>query len=118
MKKRHNGGFSLVEVLVAIVILAIIVVPACSAMVLSARMNAKAEATLRARLAVSSALETMMAEGIDKTKIDSETQDYDNLGENSNLKIVIVEKTSYYDVTVTDNDDLVSITTKIREATP
>ena len=39
MKQKNNQGFSLIEVLVAIVILAAFVVPTCSALVLSARMK-------------------------------------------------------------------------------
>ncbi len=64
MKTKNDQGFSLIEVLVAIVILAAFVVPTCSALVLSARMNAKAQALMQAQLDVSSAVETLMAKGI------------------------------------------------------
>lgn len=64
MKQKNNQGFSLIEVLVAIVILAAFVVPTCSALVLSARMNAKTQALMQAQLDVSSAVETLMARGI------------------------------------------------------
>ena len=64
MNNKHNAGFSLIEVLVAIVILAAIVVPTCSSLVLSHRMNAKTEELMQAQLDVSSAVETLMAEGI------------------------------------------------------
>ena len=63
--KKNNEGFSLVEVLLAMVLLAAIVIPTCTSLVLSFRMNAKAEALMQAQLAVSSAVETLMAEGID-----------------------------------------------------
>ena len=63
--KKHNEGFSLVEVLLAMVLLAAIVIPTCTSLVLSFRVNAKAEALTQAQLAVSSAVETLMAEGID-----------------------------------------------------
>lgn len=66
--KRNNAGFTLIEVLVSIVVLGLIVVPVCSGLVLATRINAKAESMLEAKLAVSSAVETMMAEGIDITK--------------------------------------------------
>ena len=59
MKRKSNGGFSLVEVVVALTILSSIVVPICGSMVLSTRINAKAEAVLQARLAVSSTLEIL-----------------------------------------------------------
>lgn len=64
MKNKHDQGFSLVEILVAIVILAAFVVPTCSALVLTAKMNEKTDDMMKAQLAVSSAVETLMAEGI------------------------------------------------------
>ncbi len=121
MKQKRNAGFSLVEVLAAIVVLAIIVIPVCSSMVLSVRMNAKAEATLRARLAVSSALETMMAEGITGA-----SDNYDITVEGDRFPGVTVktaketELDTYYIVKVFDgsseSESLVSVTTKIRAA--
>ena len=65
MKNKQDGGFSLIEVVLAMVILALIVVPTCSSLVLSYRVNAKADAMLQAQLAVSSAVEQLMANGID-----------------------------------------------------
>lgn len=70
MKTKHNAGFSLVEVLVAIVLLGTLVVPICSALVLTFRMNEKTDNLLRAQLAVSSAVETLLAEGISEKRID------------------------------------------------
>ena len=64
MKNKHDQGFSLVEILVAIVILAAFVVPTCSALVLTAKMNEKTDDMMKAQLAVSSAVETLMAQGI------------------------------------------------------
>ena len=43
MKKKYNEGFSLVESLVAIAVLALIVIPCCSGIVMAFRMNAKAD---------------------------------------------------------------------------
>lgn len=60
MKKRTDG-FTLVESLAAILILAAIVIPTCSALLLSHRMNAKAETLLQGQLAVSSAAEYLQA---------------------------------------------------------
>jgi prepilin-type N-terminal cleavage/methylation domain-containing protein len=65
VKNKQDGGFSLIEVVLAMVILALIVVPTCSSLVLSYRVNAKADAMLQAQLAVSSAVEQLMANGID-----------------------------------------------------
>ena len=64
MKKKHDEGFSLVEVLVAIVLLAAFVVPTCSALTMAARMNGRTEELMQAQLDVSSAVETLMAKGI------------------------------------------------------
>lgn len=64
MKKAKNGGYSLVEVLLAIALLAIITIPTYTSLVLSVRLNAKTDEMLKAQLAVSSAVETLMAEGI------------------------------------------------------
>ena len=64
MKNKHDEGFSLIEILVAIVILTAFVVPTCSALVMSNEMNNRTDALMQAQLAVSSAVETLMAEGI------------------------------------------------------
>ena len=63
--RKHNqtAGFSLIEVLVAITILGLVVVPIGSSLVLSFRLNARSGDTLQAQLAVSSAVEPLMAEG-------------------------------------------------------
>ena len=110
MKGKQNEGFSLMEVLVAMAILATIVIPVCSSMLFFTRINNKAEAVMQARLAVSSALETMMAQGFDEGKI----EDYEDA-----FDVVIrvdKETDTYYKVTVSDAGDtpLVSITTYVR----
>jgi prepilin-type N-terminal cleavage/methylation domain-containing protein len=61
---KRNGGFTLLETMVAIVILGAMVVPTCTALVMSIRINDKTEKMLQAQLAVSSAVEQLMAEGI------------------------------------------------------
>lgn len=63
MKQRYNEGFSLIESLVAIVLLGALVVPICTSLIMSHRINAKTEQMLQDQLAVSSAVETLMAEG-------------------------------------------------------
>lgn len=134
MKNKHNGGFTLVELLVSIVILAAIVLPTCTSLVLSYRMNAKSEALMQAQLAVSSAVETLMAEGISETKAETAVKTenggvYDfvladgSIGQtdhypNVTIKIETVPNaTGYYSVTVTDDDALVEVVTQIRVAT-
>ena len=64
-KQNKTDGFSLVEVLTAIAVLGFVVVPACTGLVLSFRVNARSEQLMRAELAVSRAVETLMAEGCD-----------------------------------------------------
>ena len=64
-KQNKTDGFSLVEVLTAIAVLGFVVVPACTGLVLSFRVNARSEQLMRAELAVSRAVETLMAEGYD-----------------------------------------------------
>lgn len=64
-KQKHNqtDGFSLVEVVVAITILGFVVVPMMSGLLFSYRLNQRSDDKLQAQLAVSSAVETIMAEG-------------------------------------------------------
>lgn len=116
--KRNNEGFTLIEVLLSIVILGLIVVPICSSLVMAVRINAKAESILDAKLAVSSAVEELMASGIDSTK------NYDNY-DTENMDYTVTRATDsgselpYYNVTVIYKDsgsgkELVSVTTQIR----
>lgn len=136
MKHKHNEGFTLVELLISMVILAAIVLPTCTSLVLSYRMNAKTEKMMQAQLAVSSTVETLMAEGIDadriKTIIEKREPDaeivYDFAWEGEafsktddypDVIITIDQENStdaYYAITVTDNDGLVSVDTHIRVA--
>ena len=79
MKRRNDEGATLIEIMVAIALLAIIVIPACSSLILSHKINAKTEKVLQAQLAVSSAVETLMAEGIPNT-VDAKTPDNEDYG--------------------------------------
>lgn len=120
--KKHNGGYSLIEILVAISILAVIVVPTCTGMVMSFQMNAKANQLMQAELAVSSAVEELMAEGI---REDSETrieQKYQN--DRRPVEITITDEGYYCKVSVTSKipgTENVAVDTEIRkivETTP
>lgn len=106
MKGRRNEGFTLLETLIAIVVLGLVVVPTCSSMLVSFRMNAKTDQLLQDQLAVSSAVETLMAEGIDP--------DTDYEEEFPDVEIILDPKDGYYDVTVSAEDDEVTVTTQIR----
>jgi len=108
---KRNGGFSLMETLVSIVILGAMVVPTCTALVMSIRINDKTEKMLQAQLAVSSAVETLMAEGV--------TSESNNYGEGRFPDVTIVtdkanDTDPFYSVTVTSADGLVSVDTVIR----
>lgn len=126
MKTKRNDGFTLIETLIAIVILGIVVVPTCSSLIMAFRMNAKADQMLRDQLAVSSAVETLMAEGIIAEGLHREqhsegaacTCEYWGSAEGDrfpDVKITAVknEDGDYYDVTVRASED-VSVTTHIR----
>ena len=131
MKQKHNGGFSLIETVVAIAILGLIVVPCCSGLLMAIRINEKAQQMMQAQLAVSSAVETLMAEGIDaKTVAEAAAKEvtYDKISwidettskivdrfPDVTVKVEQVEGHPYYNVTVSC-EDLVEVTTTIRKA--
>ena len=108
MKVKNNAGFSLVEVVVAMAILASVIIPVCTGMMVAPKVNAKAEAMLRAKIAVSSAVETLMAEGIDPDDLAT----YENRFEG--VTIELTDKDTYYNVEVSDNYGLVTVVTSIR----
>lgn len=129
MKNKHDAGFSLIEVLVAIVILAAIVVPTCSSLVLSHKMNAKTEELMQAQLDVSSAVETLMAEGIaaedidwTDTTIDSLTREVekakgtlkDNRFQGITVTVEQIEGEPYYYIITVSGAEDVSVTTAVR----
>ena len=51
MKKKNNRGFSLIELLVSVTILAIIVIPLMHSFITAVRTNEKAKRTLNATTA-------------------------------------------------------------------
>lgn len=124
-KGKNNGGFSLIEVLAAITVMAIVIGPICAGLVVSARLNARCETLLQDQLAVKSAVETLMADGIqakydEKKGLKIVNGSFDglkvtfspyNLTEDPNYS----EKLPYaYDVTVSSADERVVVTTVIR----
>lgn len=118
MRQKHNEGFSLIEVLVGIVLLGVFVVPTCAGLVMSHRINAKTDAVMQAQLAVSSAVETLMAEGISSEDYEFQTVDNETIDRFPDVTMEIEKEgdTPYYKVKVTDNDDLVSVETVVRAA--
>lgn len=116
MKHKHNAGYSLVETVVAIAILAIIVTPISTGMVLAFKMNAKTEQLMQAELAVSSAVETLMAKGIDGTAIAA--TDYPDVTI-ATEPVKNGEDTIYYKVTVTSKEaEGLKVETYIRAVEP
>lgn len=106
-KKRVNGkeGVTLVEVLVAITVLGIVTAALGGSLVVSNRINSRSEQIIKDRLAVSSAVETLMAEGIDTTGTTSD----DGL----EVTIDTTIDSTCYKVTVKSTDGEVSVETYI-----
>lgn len=112
MKLKNNAGYSLVEVVVAIAILALIIVPVSTGMVTAFKMNAKAEQLIQAELAVSSAVEALMSKGIDGTEISEDTYPGVDLDA---VNVDLKDEGAYYKATVTSrNVDGVQVETYIR----
>ncbi|MBQ8800918.1 MAG: type II secretion system protein [Clostridium sp.] len=120
VRRKHNqtAGFSLIEVLVAITILGLVVVPIGSSLVLSFRLNARSGDTLQAQLAVSSAVETIMAEGYNPNP----DADYEERFPNVSIEHDENYEGAAYAVTVTALDDernkldSISVDTYVRPA--
>jgi len=112
MRHKNNAGYSLVEVVVAMAILALIIVPVSTGMVTAFKMNAKAEQLMQAELAVSRAVEALMARGIDGTEISEDTYPGLNLDA---VNVNLTDEGAYYKATVTSrNVNGVKVETYIR----
>ena len=137
MKKQNNAGFSLVEVLLAMLILSAIVIPVCSSILLSVKVNTRANDILQARVDVSSAVETLMAQGIpwDYQGEDLLGEEFAETGIQVQIEKYVApeaqadgeeeeeekeETPAFFVVTVSDReeDPLVTVTTKIRAVEP
>ena len=99
--------------------MAAVVLPTCSALVLSQRLNAETDKLMKAQLAVSSAVETLMAEGIPTgTEVTDDGGDYGKNGDNDRFPDVIIKITSkgdYFNVTfIAAADEDVYVETTIR----
>lgn len=124
-KNKGTGGFSLVEVLAAITVLGLIAAPIGASLVMSHRINARSHQLMQAQLAVSSTVETLMAEGIEPSELDPATDIYRESGDQE-VKILATrkirhedgseEESAAYQVTVTSGD--VTVVTFIRPAPP
>ena len=103
-RKRSTGGFTLVEVVVAITILTLFVIPMLSAFNASFRLNAQTQRRMQARLRVTNKLEELMAEGYNSTR------NYDDDEE------LTVDKLPDGKIKVSDKKEGIEITTYIHTA--
>ena len=113
MKQDRKGGYSLVEILLAIVLLGAIMVPTCTSLVMSIKINDRTDEMMQAQLAVSSAVETLMAEGI--------YMDGSNTNANkdrfANVEIIVEDEGDYYSVVAKSTVvETIIVETSIREA--
>ena len=94
--KLNNSGFSLVEVLVAIVILAIISLPVLSTFSNAARINAKARRTENANTAVNNIVEEARITSLDDLANGNGKYNYQTLGTSSNTYLVADKGQQYF----------------------
>lgn len=121
----RRAGSSLIEVVVSIAILGLVVVPLCSSIVLAHRVNARTEALMQDQLAVSAAVERLMAQGVDVSASgwsqqgDTYSTTEDGVGISARLAKYVesgvdIQLETCYDVTVSRGE--VSIGTVVRAA--
>lgn len=114
MKRKSEAGFSLVEVLVSMVILGLTIVPMLSGMVVALKAIGMADDMMQAQLAVSSAVETLMADGITAVSDDYRAEEFPTVTIKTSLDS---EGLPYYNVTVTSETvKAVKVKTVIRKA--
>lgn len=120
MKRSCTAGFSLLEVIVAIAILGLVVVPVCSGLLVSARINQRSESLLQAQMEVTTAVETLMAERIDTLKLTSGGNDGEYTTDRfPGVTVTAEEATDKKTFTVTvasTREESVVVTTTIRTA--
>ena len=116
--KRNNAGSSLVEIVAATAIMGILVGAVCTSLMFGLRLNEKTDAKLQAQLAVSSAVEILMAEGI--TSEDTLADRFPEVTVTAERVTQTIDGAEtplpYFKVTVTGSVEGVAVTTHIREA--
>lgn len=115
-KLKDNGGFSLVEMMVAMVILGIITVPVLSGMLVSIKAMNYSEQMMKSQLAVSSAVETLMAQGVTGESENYRLEDFPDVTVKTvRAKDATGNDLPYYNVTVTSTNGSFAVETVIRE---
>ena len=106
MKKfKERCGAALLEVMISIAMLGLLMVPISSGILMSFRINQRSDEIMQARLAVSSAVETIMAEGVE------------NYTPSGSLTVNCVDHSAYQEITVTHNEyPDISVTTCVRDS--
>lgn len=107
--KLNNDGFSLIEVLVAVIILALVAGPLLLAFTLSAKFNARAKVNQEVTVVAESIMETFKGPGMDKVITDYNSAAYPNRSASISGNDVILKENDYdfgathnkYDVVVT-----------------
>lgn len=116
MKKfKERCGAALLEIVVSIALLGILMVPISSGIVMSFRINAKSDDVMQARLAVTSAVETLMAHGVEAYRPENATEfAMDANGTTVNVAVVSYQNGSW-ELTVSFGEDAdgISVTTFI-----
>ena len=118
MKKfRERCGAALLEVMISIAMLGLLMVPISSGILMSFRINQRSDEIMQARLAVSSAVETIMAVGVDSrtTLDDLNNLNLDGIKEFEQHDIVF--NSGCWEITVTSNSiEEVSVKFKVRDS--
>lgn len=114
-KKERNAGFTLVELLIAVVILSIIVVPFAHAVLSSVRTNARARRISDATVLAQSEMEKLQAESMEAIKGRSTEERVQDSGGNTyckqkyNVQDVVVGGTTF-DIEVELSEDVYDVT--------
>lgn len=118
MNQKKNAGFTLVEVLVAIVILGMIIIPVTSGILVALKAMNRSESMMQAQLDVSSTVEILMAEGITAARENYRPEDFPDVTVKTLREVDASGKElPYYQVTVSsDTEESVAVTTTIRKA--
>ena len=118
MKKLMNNGkagSTLVEVVLAITILGLVSAPICSSLVVAARVNARSREVMTAQMNVSSAVERLMAEGVQTVNSEEVVTAPAFPGVTAKVTGGSVSD-GYYEITVSDSEALVTVETAVKAA--